>query len=69
MRYFILFISAVFINNIVLVQYLGACPFMGTSKTKDIALGMGGAVIFVASMATAFTWPFIQRNGALSYRG
>ncbi len=57
MEYFILFISAVFINNIVLVQYLGACPFMGTSKTKDVALGMGGAVIFVASMATAFTWP------------
>jgi electron transport complex protein RnfA len=57
MEYFLLFISAVFINNIVLVQYLGACPFMGTSKSTDVALGMGGAVIFVIVMATAFTWP------------
>lgn len=57
MEYFLLFISAVFINNIVLVQYLGACPFMGTSKSTDVALGMGGAVIFVTVMATAFTWP------------
>ncbi len=57
MEYFLLFISAVFINNIVLVQYLGACPFMGTSKSTDVAMGMGGAVIFVTVMATAFTWP------------
>lgn len=57
MEYFLLFISAIFINNIVLVQYLGACPFMGTSKSTDVALGMGGAVIFVIMMATAITWP------------
>lgn len=57
MEYFLLFISAIFINNIVLVQYLGACPFMGTSKSTDVALGMGGAVIFVTIMATAITWP------------
>lgn len=57
MEYFLLFISAIFINNIVLVQYLGACPFMGTSKSTDVALGMGGAVIFVTLMATAITWP------------
>lgn len=57
MEYFLLFISATFINNIVLVQYLGACPFMGTSKSTDVAIGMGGAVIFVTMMATAFTWP------------
>ena len=54
---FLLIISAIFINNIVLVQYLGACPFMGTSKSIDVALGMGGAVIFVLVMATAITWP------------
>jgi len=57
MDYFMLFISAIFINNIVLVQYLGACPFMGTSKSTDVAIGMGAAVIFVMLMATAFTWP------------
>ncbi|WP_027177860.1 electron transport complex protein RnfA [Maridesulfovibrio bastinii] len=57
MEYFLLFISATFINNIVLVQYLGACPFMGTSKSTDVAIGMGSAVIFVILMATAFTWP------------
>ena len=60
MEYFLLIISAVFINNIVLVQYLGACPFMGTSKSIDVALGMGGAVIFVLVMATAITWPVQQ---------
>ncbi len=60
MEYFLLFISAIFINNIVLVQYLGACPFMGTSKSTDVALGMGGAVIFVTLMATAITWPLQQ---------
>ena len=57
MEYFMLFISAIFINNIVLVQYLGTCPFMGTSKSTDVALGMGSAVIFVIIMATALTWP------------
>ncbi|SDL61243.1 electron transport complex protein RnfA [Maridesulfovibrio ferrireducens] len=60
MEYFLLFISAIFINNIVLVQYLGACPFMGTSKSTDVAMGMGGAVIFVVLMATALTWPLHQ---------
>ncbi|HKK34267.1 MAG TPA: RnfABCDGE type electron transport complex subunit A [Desulfomicrobiaceae bacterium] len=60
MEYFLLFISAIFINNIVLVQYLGACPFMGTSKSIEVGLGMGGAVIFVMLMATALTWPIQQ---------
>lgn len=57
MEYFLLFISAIFINNIVLVQYLGTCPFMGTSKSTDVAMGMGGAVIFVILMSTGLTWP------------
>ncbi|CCH50290.1 electron transport complex protein RnfA [Pseudodesulfovibrio piezophilus] len=60
MEYFLLFISAIFINNIVLVQYLGTCPFMGTSKSTDVAIGMGGSVIFVMLMATAITWPLHQ---------
>ncbi|WP_461210008.1 electron transport complex protein RnfA [Desulfocurvus sp. DL9XJH121] len=63
---FLLIISAIFINNIVLVQYLGACPFMGTSKSIDVALGMGGAVIFVLVMATAITWP-VQIYGLNPY--
>jgi len=57
MDMFLFIIAAIFINNIVLVQYLGTCPFMGTSKSTDVALGMGGAVIFVLVMATAITWP------------
>jgi electron transport complex protein RnfA len=61
MDYFLLVISAVFINNIVLVQYLGTCPFLGTSKSTDVALGMGGAVIFVIGMSVALTWP-IQKG-------
>lgn len=49
-------ISAIFVNNILLAQYLGNCPFLGCSKEKGVAFGMGAAVIFVAVMATAFTW-------------
>ncbi|MDD4730749.1 MAG: RnfABCDGE type electron transport complex subunit A [Desulfovibrio sp.] len=67
MDYFLLVITAVFISNIVLVQYLGACPFMGTSKAVSVALGMGGAVIFVMTLATALTWP-IQHWLLLPYR-
>ncbi len=56
MEYFLLIISAIFVNNIVLAQYLGNCPFLGTSKSTSVAVGMGGAVVFVATLATAFTW-------------
>lgn len=56
MGMFELFISAVFVNNIVLSQYLGSCPYLGCSKEKGVALGMGVAVIFVTFMATLFTW-------------
>lgn len=48
------------INNYVLVQFLGICPFLGVSKKLDSAIGMSGAVIFVMVLATAVTWP-IQR--------
>ncbi len=58
--YFMLIIAAIFINNIVLAQYLGNCPFLGTSKSIDVAVGMGAAVVFVSVMAAAITWP-IQR--------
>ena len=54
--YYLLILTAIFINNIVLAQYLGNCPFLGTSKSMETAIGMGAAVIFVAVMATAITW-------------
>ncbi|MDD3313134.1 RnfABCDGE type electron transport complex subunit A [Pseudodesulfovibrio sp.] len=55
-EYFLLFISAIFVNNIVLAQYLGNCPFIGTSKDTGVAVGMGSAVVFVMFMATGLTW-------------
>ena len=54
--YFLLIISAIFINNIVLSQYLGNCPFLGTSKSVGVSFGMGCSVIFVAVMAVSITW-------------
>lgn len=56
MSIFELFISAIFVNNIVLAQYLGNCPYLGCSREKGVALGMGGAVVFVTVMATLGTW-------------
>ena len=56
MDIFQLFISAIFVNNIVLAQYLGNCPYLGCSKEQGVAFGMGSAVVFVTIMATLFTW-------------
>ena len=56
MDYFVLVIAAIFVNNIVLAQYLGNCPFIGTSKESGVAIGMGLAVVFVATMAATITW-------------
>ena len=56
MDIFAIFISAIFVNNIVLAQYLGNCPYLGCSKERGVALGMGGAVIFVTIAATLCTW-------------
>lgn len=58
--YLILFIFAVFVNNVVLSQFLGICPFLGVSKKVDTSLGMGAAVTFVLAIATTFTY-LIQR--------
>ena len=52
-------ISAVFIENFVLVQFLGICPFLGVSKKVDTAVGMGAAVTFVLTLASIITY-FIQ---------
>ncbi|MBP3730155.1 MAG: RnfABCDGE type electron transport complex subunit A [Mailhella sp.] len=51
-----IFISAIFVNNILLAQFLGNCPYLGCSREKSVAIGMGGAVVFVTIMATLFTW-------------
>jgi electron transport complex protein RnfA len=57
---FTIVIGAVFVNNFVLAKFLGLCPFMGVSKKTDQALGMGFAVIFVMTLASAVTWCVFQ---------
>ena len=56
MDYIIIFISAIFINNIVLAQFLGICPFLGVSKSISTAFGMTAAVTFVMVIATLVTY-------------
>lgn len=51
-----LLIAALFTENFVLVKFLGCCPFLGVSKKIDTAMGMGMAVVFIMSLASAFTW-------------
>lgn len=56
MEFLILIVSAIFVNNFILSQFLGICPFLGVSKKTDTALGMGLAVIFVMGVASIFAW-------------
>ena len=56
MEYILIFISAIFVNNIVLSQFLGICPFLGVSKKVNTALGMSAAVAFVMTLATIVTY-------------
>lgn len=56
MIYITIFIAAVFVNNIVLSQFLGICPFLGVSKKIETSLGMAGAVAFVLTLSTIVTW-------------
>ena len=56
MGYIILIISAIFVSNIVLAQFLGICPFLGVSKKVSTAVGMTGAVTFVMILATLVTY-------------
>lgn len=60
-------IGSIFVNNIVLSQFLGICPFLGVSKKLESALGMGAAVTFVMGMAGAITW--IVQYGVLKPLG
>ena len=56
MEYLYLAISATFVNNILLAQYLGNCPFLGVSKKIETAIGMAAAILFVTILAAIFTW-------------
>ncbi len=56
MEYFLIIISAIFVNNIMLAQFLGTCPFLGVSNKISTATGMAGAVCFVITLATSTFW-------------
>lgn len=60
MEYLLIFIAAIFVNNIVLSQFLGICPFLGVSQKVNTSLGMSAAVAFVMALATLVTW-LVQR--------
>jgi Na+-translocating ferredoxin:NAD+ oxidoreductase subunit A len=67
---FVLAISCILVNNILLAQYLGNCPFLGTSKKMETAVGMAMAVVFVLVLAGAITWiteVFILQKFGLEY--
>ena len=55
MKLIIIAISAALVNNVVLSQFLGLCPFLGVSKTVETAAGMGGAIIFVITLSSLVT--------------
>lgn len=56
MEYVIIIISAIFVNNIVLAQFLGICPFLGVSTKTETAIGMGASVLFVMTLSTIVTF-------------
>ncbi len=56
MKYIIIILSTILVNNVIFAQFLGICPFIGTSKKTSTAIGMGAAVIFVLTLATLVTW-------------
>ncbi|MEA5110479.1 Electron transport complex subunit RsxA [bioreactor metagenome] len=60
MEYIIIIISAIFVNNIVFAQFLGICPFLGVSNKLSTSVGMGGAVVFVMTLATIVTYLIYQ---------
>ena len=68
--YIVLAISCILINNILLAQYLGNCPFLGTSKKMETAVGMAMAVVFVLVLAGVITWitdTFVLKRYDLEY--
>ena len=70
MEYILIFITAIFVNNIVLSQFLGICPFLGVSKKVETAMGMGAAVAFVLTLSTIVTYviqKFVLEPAGLDY--
>lgn len=61
-------LGAILVNNFILVQFLGICPFMGVSKKMDTAVGMGFAVIFVMGLASALCYPVNRLLEALDLK-
>ena len=67
---FVIIISSMLVSNVVLSQFLGICPFLGVSKNVETAVGMGAAVTFVITIASAITYPiyyFILEPTGLAY--
>ena len=67
---FVIIISSMLVSNVVLSQFLGICPFLGVSKQVSTAVGMGAAVTFVITIASAITWPiyyFLLEPRGLDY--
>lgn len=67
---FVIIISSMLVSNVVLSQFLGICPFLGVSKQVSTAVGMGAAVTFVITIASAITWPiyyFLLEPQGLAY--
>ena len=67
---FVIIISSMLVSNVVLSQFLGICPFLGVSKKVETAVGMGAAVTFVITIASAITYPiyyFILETTGLAY--
>ena len=67
---FVIIISSMLVSNVVLSQFLGICPFLGVSKKVETAVGMGAAVTFVITIASAITYPiyyFILEPTGLAY--
>ncbi|MDR1046500.1 MAG: RnfABCDGE type electron transport complex subunit A [Treponema sp.] len=60
MNLFKIFITALLIDNVVLMRFLALCPFIGMSSTEDKSIGMGLAVTFVTVLATCVTWPIYR---------
>lgn len=58
--YFAIIIGAIFVNNVVLAQFLGICPFLGVSSKVETSLGMGAAVTFVMALTALVCWPLQQ---------
>ena len=70
MSLFILFLGAIFVNNFIFSKFLGICPFLGVSKKVETAAGMGGAVIFVitiASIVASLIYQFVLQPLGLDY--